>query len=128
MDDIAVFANYAAAFEEAYASDDWSKVRDAFAEDAVYEAVAPPPFGGTWKGRDAIVAHLVESVNGFDRTFDERLLSMTAGPSMEDGAVFVGWSVTYRKSGQSDLAIAGEERAWIDDGRIVRLEDRIPNP
>jgi hypothetical protein len=126
MNDIEVFVRYAAAFEKAYADDDWQAVREAFGDDAVYEVKTPPPFGGTWKGRDAIVDHLIESVNGFDRLYDQRLLSITAGPSMEDGAVFVGWSATYRKAGQDDLTLAGVERAWIKDGKIVRLEDGMP--
>jgi len=97
MNDIQVFAEYAAAFEGAYLNDDWKAVRSFFAEDAVYDVAAGPPFGGSWRGRDAIVDHFVESVNGFDRTYDERLLEAVAGPEMREGAVYIRWAVTYRK-------------------------------
>ncbi len=124
--DIQVFANYAAAFEGAYLTDDWKTVRECFAEDAVYDVEAGPPFGGSWKGRDTIVDHLIESVNAFDRTYDERLLEALAGPEMQDGAVYIRWAATYRKKGSPDLRVEGEERAWIEDGRIVRLLDSMP--
>src|SRR5688572_19035996 len=102
--DIEVFLRYAAAFEEAYATDQWDKVREFFAEDAVYEVEAPPPLGGKWTTRDGIVDHLIESVNTFDRTYDERVLGLTEGPEMKDGAVWVRWSGVYKKKGQPDLA------------------------
>ena len=124
--DIQVFASYAAAFEVAFLNDDWKLVRDCFAEDAVYEVEAGPPFGGTWKGREAIVDHFVDSVNGFDRKYDERVLEPVAGPEMHDGAVWIRWAVTYRKAGSSDVRVEGEEEAWIKDGRIVRLKDTMP--
>ncbi|HEY2776146.1 MAG TPA: nuclear transport factor 2 family protein [Candidatus Binatia bacterium] len=126
MNDIEAFARYAAAFEAAFVSDDWKPVRESFSDDAVYEVAAGPPFGGTWSGRDQIVDHLIESVNSFDRLYDERLLEPLSGPEIRDGAVFVAWAVTYRKKGEPDLRVTGEERAWIRDGKIVRLEDSMP--
>jgi hypothetical protein len=126
MKDIETFGAYAAAFEVAYVTDDWKPVRNFFAEDAVYEVEAGPPFGGSWKGRDAIVDHLIESVNGFDRTWDERLLEPLAGPEIRDGAVWIHWAVTYRKKGADDLRVEGTEQAWIEAGKIVRLKDAMP--
>ena len=97
MTDLDVFVAYATAFEVAYATDDWSAVRGFFAEDAVYDVEAGPPFGGQWRGRDAIVDHLIESVNAFDRTYDERVLEGIGDVEMRDGAVHIQWAVTYRK-------------------------------
>src|SRR5882724_1692007 len=37
------FMMYAAAFEQAFANDDWSNVGAFFTDDAVYETVGPPP-------------------------------------------------------------------------------------
>jgi len=125
MSEIGIFGSYAAAFEGAYVSDDWTAVRDYFADDAVYDVEGGPPFGGQWKGRDAIVEHLVESVNAFDRTYDERLLEVIEGPEMRDGAVYIRWAVTYRKQGQPDLRVEGVEQAWIEDGKITRLKDSM---
>ena len=42
--DVEVFLAYAAAFEVAYATDEWTKVRECFADDAVYEVEGGPPF------------------------------------------------------------------------------------
>lgn len=126
MTDIDVFIRYAAAFEVAYATDDWSTVRDCFAEDAVYEVEGGPPFGGAWQGRDAIVDHMIESVNSFDRTYDERDLSVLSPPEMNDGAVLVRWGGVYRKKGQPDVRVEGQELAWIRDGKIARLKDIMP--
>jgi hypothetical protein len=124
--DIQVFAAYAAAFEVAYLNDDWKVVRECFAEDAVYDVEAGPPFGGSWVGREAIVRHLVDSVNGFDRTYDERRLEALEGPDMRDGAVYIRWAVTYKKAGKPDVRVEGIEEAWIKDDKIVRLKDTMP--
>lgn len=124
--DIQVFAAYAAAFEVAYLNDDWKLVRDCFADDAVYDVIAGPPFGGTWHGRDAIVDHFIDSVNSFDRTYDDRNLEALAGPEMRNGAVYIRWGVTYKKKGAPDVRVEGEEEAWVKDGKIVRLKDTIP--
>ena len=126
MNDIQAFSNYAAAFEVAYVNDDWKPVLECFAEDAVYEVVGGPPFGGTWHGRAAIVDHLIDSVNSFDRTYDERVLEPLAGPEMRDGAVYIGWAVTYRKKGADVLRVEGVEEAWLKDGKIIRLKDTMP--
>jgi len=124
---IQVFAAYAAAFEVAFLNDDWKTVRECFAENAVYDVDASPPFGGQWQGRDAIVDHFVDSVNGFDRRYDERILEPIRGPEMRGGAVYIRWAVTYRKAGTPDLRIEGEEEAWVEDDKIVRLKDTMPN-
>lgn len=126
MTDIEVFAAYAAAFETAYATDEWDTVENCFADDAVYEVVGSGPFAGTWRGREEIVEHLIESVNTFDRTYDARILESLSGPEMKDGAVHIHWRVTYRKQGQPDLCVEGEEDAWIRDGKIERLKDTMP--
>jgi ketosteroid isomerase-like protein len=126
MNDIEVFLNYASAFEVALATDDWSAVRDCFCEDAVYEVEGGPPLGGIWHGRDEIVDHLIDSVNSFDRTYDERLVEGSSIPEMRDGAVHIEWAVTYRKAGEPDLRVEGEEDAWIRDGKIARLKDSMP--
>jgi len=54
MGTIERYMAYAAAFEEAYASDNWSQLEPFFTEDAAYVNVAPAPFGGEYKGRTAV--------------------------------------------------------------------------
>ena len=54
MGTIERYMAYAAAFEETYASDNWSQLEPFFTEDAAYVNVAPAPFGGEYKGRTAV--------------------------------------------------------------------------
>ncbi|MBI3300796.1 MAG: nuclear transport factor 2 family protein [Deltaproteobacteria bacterium] len=116
---------YAAAFEEAYASDDWSKLEPFFTEDAVYEFIAPAPFGGKYEGRAAVLTQFKNSVNGLDRRFDSRAVEALEGPLEKDGGVWMRWAATYTLAGAPDCRMEGEERAMFSGDRIRRLEDRF---
>jgi hypothetical protein len=118
------FARYAAAFEKAYASDDWALVAPFFTEDAVYDAQLPPPLGGRFAGRDAILAYFRRVLDGFDRRFASREVSLVEGPRDESGAVWIRGRARYTAPGVPDLEFELEETAWFEDGRIRRLEDR----
>jgi len=52
------FQAYAAAFEDAYKSDDWSRLEPYFTDDAVYEIPGGPPLGVCHEGRAAILEGL----------------------------------------------------------------------
>jgi hypothetical protein len=124
MSSIPHFARYAAAFEKAVASDDWSHVEPFFTEDAVYEARLPAPYGGRFEGRDAILAYFKSVLDGFDRRFATREIGLVEGPQDRDGAVWLrGWA-RYTAPGLPDFRFELEETAWFADGRIRRLEDR----
>jgi len=126
MDPITVFVNYAAAFEVAFETDNWSGVESSFTEDVVYETLGGPPFGGLREGRRTVVDHLKRSLEGFDRRFDVREPpELLAGPELRDDAVWIRWRVIYRVAGAPPLAIEGEETAELEGDRIRRLEDRI---
>ena len=114
---------YAAAFEEVYASDDWSKLEPFFTEDAVYEFIAPAPFGGKYEGRVAVLAQFKNSVNGLDRRFDSRAVEALEGPIEKDGGVWMHWAATYTLAGAPDCRMEGEERAVFAGDRIRRLAD-----
>lgn len=122
-DVLARFRAYAEAFEEAYRSDDWSCVQPYFTEDAVYRVTGGPPIGGTWTGREAILAHFREIVNYLDRRFDERILSAIAPPRVEGNVFEVEWRGIYRLAGAPDAEIGGTERAVFEGERIKLLED-----
>ena len=126
MDLVERFGEYAAAFEKFYESDDASLLEPWFTEDAVYEVIGGPPFAGRAQGRAAVIAHLKRSVDGFDRRFRERRLEILEGPKLRGGSVWVRWRVTYKSPGLPELVFDGEETASFADGRIQRLEDRIP--
>jgi hypothetical protein len=122
---IPYFAKYAAAFEQAYATDDWSLVEPFFTEDAVYEVVGlPPPLGGRSEGRAAILAYFKRVLDGFDRRFASRKVALLEGPREQDGSVWIRGSAVYTAPGAPDLSFALEETATFEGGRIRRLEDR----
>jgi len=122
---ITQFAKYAAAFEEAYKSDDWTLVEPYFAEDAVYEVAGmPAPLGGRFAGREAILACFKSVLDGFDRKFDSRAIALVAGPREQGRSVWIRGSAVYRSSRAPKLAFELEETTTFDDqGRIERLED-----
>ena len=126
MNPIERFGEYAAVFEDVYKSDDWSLLEPYFTEDAVYEIFGGEPFAGRHEGREAILKYLKLSLDGFDRRFDSRELSLLEGPELRDGAVWIRWRGTYQVTDAPDLVIEGEEKAYFEGDRIRRLEDHFP--
>lgn len=134
MSVIPSFAAYAAAFEQAYASDDWSVVEPFFTADAVYEVGLPAPMGGRFEGRDAILAYFRRVLDGFDRRFASREVTLLEGPREEEASVWIRGRAAYAAPGVPELAFDLEETAWFEDAggngaggghrRIRRLEDR----
>jgi ketosteroid isomerase-like protein len=118
------FGDYFAAFEEAYASDDWSVVEPFFHDDAVYEVGLPEPFGGIFEGREAILAYFKRILDGFDRRFTSRKVSALAPPQVEGEVVRVRGRADYTGGGDlPDVGFALEETVTFDGDRIRRLED-----
>lgn len=126
MDPIARFAEYAAAFERVYASDDWSQLEPYFTEDAEYLMVGSQAFAGRHSGRDAAFAALKRSVDSLDRRFQKREVQLLEGPALVEGAVWFRWRASYRSEGVPELVIDGEERVEFEGDRIRRLTDRFP--
>jgi hypothetical protein len=125
MSNIPRFAQYAAAFEKAYASNDFSLVEPFFTEDAVYEVKdIPPPLGGEQKGRDAILAYFPRVLDAFDRRFATREVKLLEGPREDGDSVWIRGAAIYTAAGVPDLCFELEEQAWFDGDRIRRLEDR----
>ena len=124
MSSIPRFVAYAAAFEKAYASDDWSLVEPFFTEDAVYEAGPSALFGGRIEGRAAILANFQRIVNAFDRRFDSRAVVLLEGPRVEGDAVWLRGRADYTSDVAPDLSFELEEIATFAGDRICRLEDR----
>ena len=120
------FLAYADAFEDAYKTDDWSKLDPYFTEDAIYETIADQPFANRTEGREALKAFFKEIVNGFDRRFDSRQVDVIEGPKETPGQVWFRWAATYTLAGTPGLRMEGEETAEFQGNRIKRLEDRMP--
>jgi hypothetical protein len=119
------FMMYAAAFEEAFASDEWSTVGTFFTEDAVYQTVGPPPFGQRAEGRAAVLAHFKTSLDGFDRLFDSREVTVVGAPVVSGDTLRFQWLETLRARGLPELRLEGEEVARFEGERIKHLEDRF---
>jgi hypothetical protein len=124
MEHIKRFAAYAAAFERAYESDEWSEVETYFAEDAVYEVGLPILGTERCEGRAAIIAWFKDVLDRFDRRFASRTLTLVDGPTEHGNEVCIGGYATYRAEGVPDLELRLEERIRFEGDRIVYLEDR----
>jgi hypothetical protein len=123
MDLVSRFLAYAAAFEEAYASDDWRHIDPFFTDDAVYAGLGG--FGGPIKGRDALKAGFKQMVDAFDKRFASRSVELLEGPLLRDGAVWFRWAATYTLAGAPNLRMVGEETAAFAGDRIRHLEDKM---
>ena len=71
-----------------------------------------------------MIDYLKQSVEGFDKRFEERELTTLKTEERGD-SVWIQWRITYRAGG-AELSIEGEETATFDGDRIARLEDRFP--
>lgn len=116
------FAAYAAAFETAYATDDWTVLEPHFTEDAVNELN-----GARVEGRPAVVAAFRDAVAMFDRRFDSRTMQIVEGPTIEDGVVHIKTHGVYRRNGVAPLELLGEEWFHFDGDRIARHVDNVVN-
>jgi hypothetical protein len=116
-----VFFDYVEAFERVVHDDDWSKLEGFFAPDAVYRTGS----GEEYRGRDAIFAHMKESLDTFDRRFDTRSGDLVSDPVVTGNKVTIHWKVVYTKEGLPDLALIGTEVATFVDDVIALLEDTM---
>ena len=118
---------YAAAFEAAFDSDDWSVVEPFFTEDVVYECDGGPPFAGRWEGRQAVLANFKQTLDRFDRRFSaKRSFEVLEGPLERDGGTWARLGEVYPLAGAADLVFELVEEASFDGDRIRRIVDRIP--
>jgi ketosteroid isomerase-like protein len=117
------FAAYAAAFEKAYAADDWSLVEPFFTEDAVYDPGLPGLLGDRAEGRDAILAFFPDVLNRFDRRFASRHVELVEGPREEGDTVWIKGRGIYTAPGAPDLSFELEETAQFAGDRIRHLAD-----
>jgi hypothetical protein len=125
MSRIALFAKYAAAFEDAYKSNDWSLLEPFFTQDAVYDVGdIPGPLGGRSDGRDAILGYFDRVLNSFDRRFATRTIALVEGPREDGDTVWIRGSVVYTAPGVPDLRFELEEITTFRGDRICHLEDR----
>lgn len=117
------FGRYAAAFEKAYASGEWSLLEPHFTEHAIYD-MGTPLFGPPAEGREAIFARFEDITRRFDKRFASRELALLEGPVERDGSVWIRGTATYSAPGVPDFVLELRETAYFEGDRIRRLEDR----
>jgi hypothetical protein len=126
MTPLEAFMNYATAFEATFADDDWSRLEKCFTDDAVYE-VKNAAWGCRVEGRDAILAALRKSLDGFDRRMAERQIELRGEPVEAGDTIDVEWTVTYELAGAPDYALVGRTHARLENGRVAYLADHYPD-
>ena len=119
MSNLERFAEYAEAFEATLLDDDWARLEQYFAPDAVYL----PGDGTEAVGRESVLQYLRDNVNSLDRRFDSREFLEEPKLSEAGDTVTFAFAVKYAKHGLPDLTISGTETATFTDGAIERMED-----
>jgi hypothetical protein len=117
------YREYAQAFEDAYADDDWSRLEAYFTEDAVYDGGEGPD--AVARGRGAVLERLKGGVDAFDRRFDARELRFVDEPKEESGRVRVELALECTKSGLPPCAMTCTETARFEGDRIAELRDEF---
>jgi SnoaL-like domain len=116
------FMAYAAAFEQTFADDDWSRLEQFFAEDAVY-MVSGLPSPCELHGRDRILRGIKRSLDGFDRRMDHREIVPTAPPTEDGDRVTLHGLVRYRRGDAPPVELHATIVAEFDGDRICRMHD-----
>jgi len=116
------FREYAADFEKTFHDDDWPRLRKYFADDAVYE-VRSTVFGCRLVGPDAIFHAIKKSLDGFDRRFASREITIVSVSDATEDGFEIAWVVTYTKEDAPPFRLRGSTRVSYESGRIVQMAD-----
>lgn len=119
------FIQYALAFEQAFATDQWQLLTPFFADDAMHLVEDGGPFAGEERGAAAIVEGLRSVVNAVDRRFDVRIPAIIEGPMLSPDGIWMRFRLTMRKHGLPDLVVEGEHRTVHQNGRITEFRERL---
>jgi limonene-1,2-epoxide hydrolase len=118
------FMAYAAAFEQTFVDDDWSRLERFFTDDASYRVSGLPTMEANLQGRDAIFKGIKKSLDGFDRRMASRKIVPTAMPAeASDGTVTFSGYVTYTRAGSPPIDLHATIVARFVDGRIAAMHD-----
>jgi hypothetical protein len=125
---IATFGAYAAAFEKAFAADDWTLIEPHFCDDAtsIVEGV-PAALAGPFRGRDAVIASLRDSVRSFDYRFASRAPRLLGAPRRVPAGVYIEYVVRYETPDGLGFELCGDELDLFRDGRIDVHRERLLN-
>ena len=126
MTTLGAFMAYATDFEATFADDDWTRLEQYFVDDAVYE-VTNAAWGCRVEGRDAILAALRKSLDGFDRRMGDRRIALRGEPVESGNEVDLEWTVSYSLDGAPDFELDGRTQARVEGGRLTYLADHYPD-
>jgi hypothetical protein len=116
------FMAYAAAFEQTYTDDDWTRLASFFTEDVTYQ-VSGLPAACTIHGRDAMFAGMKKSIDGFDRRMRKRRIVPTAPPVASGDTVTFQGFVTYERDGAPPIDLHATLVATFDGDLICQMHD-----
>jgi len=124
---IARLLDYIAAHERSRADAGWSRLEHFFTENAVHEVSGGPPLGGRWEGRRALIEHLRDQAERFDRHFDDRLLLPRGGPTRIGAVVAFPWRLDYHldRGKPPTLRFDGTKVATFASEQIELLRDEL---
>ena len=116
------FEQYADDFDRTVLDDDWSRIREHFAHDAVREEHNPPLISLCHTGIDQIIEEWRKMVENLDRRFDRRILVRTGQILQDENIVVLPWVGTYIIGDTPALLGEGRETARYEGGKIKHLE------
>jgi hypothetical protein len=119
MSNLERFMEYAAAFEETYADNNWQRLEQYFTPDASYA----PGDGTIAQGREKILSTLSNAVTSLDHKFDSRSFGDNPAPSESENVVTMKWTLILEKQNLPNLTISGTEYATFSGNAIQKLED-----
>ncbi len=123
---LSTFIQCAQAFEIAFLSDDFSVLAPFYSDDAVHELIDGGPFGAPLRtGVQEVLDGLQLSVNTVDRRFDIRIPEIIEGPEVRDEGIWMRFRLSFRRAGLPDLSVEGEHLQVLEDGRFVKLAERL---
>lgn len=123
MDNIAIFNQFAAAFEAAVDDDDWSRLEKYLAKEATYLNVGGPDPKSV--GRNEVIHFLKQDVAHTDKRFDTRTLTAITEPAVEGDRLSRQWRSIYTLEGVPDLVVEGEARYRFEGDLIVEIEEEV---
>ena len=119
------FIRYAAAFEQAYESRDFSKLEPFFTEEATYVTHAPDLPDQRHEGRGAVLGYLDWMTEHFDQRFESRQLFRVSGPEVVGDHIELHGIAVYTLDTGERCHLSLTEHAHFEGDRIARLVDHL---
>ncbi|MEO8701691.1 MAG: nuclear transport factor 2 family protein [Kofleriaceae bacterium] len=122
MSKLSRFLEYAAAFEQTFADDNWGRLDPFFTETAEYK-VTGLPASCELIGRDAIFRGIRKSLDGFDRKMTSREIVASEPPTEEGDTVTLKGFVRYSRGAAPPIELHAVIVARFEGDRIAAMHD-----